>query len=308
MTMNFIRATIMLAAGLAIAAGCTTRRENPDRPADTLRAARSISSAGITFDPATPSILDPDARIFVDSPAVHSVVHLHGTGNGTYLLFDADVQGFALAAETRGASPCDAIDTGKGNGQYIYVEVDHGTGRVLTQLPAQIPVEHPNDSGPHTIRAFMCRSWEEGLKQTDASRKGETDLYCVRTFYIGTNDGTEDVDSTLPLLTLNAPLDSAVTTYPSNQILLDFHLTFRTFADGYRLEATLLDSTGQGLHCDTLNQWVPYCINGLSDPPAGRLERYRLRLRILDAQGNPVHNGTRYDMNMIEREFCVRPQ
>lgn len=306
--MIFTAATVLF-----VAAGCTERREGPARSDSTgsdtaRRASKDISSTGIAFVPATASVLDPDARIAVDSPAVQSVVQLHGTGNGSWIVFDADVQGFALAAETKGLSPCDAIDTGKGNGQHIYVTIDHGPGRKVTQLPAQIPVEHYADTGAHTIRVFMNRSWDEGLRQSDSNRSSTTDLYCVRTFYIGTDNGVQDFDSTLPLLTMCAPLDSAVTTYRYNSVLMDFHLTFKTFADGYRLDAMLMDSTGAPLHRDTLTQWVPYCISGLSAPPTGRLERYKLRLRMLDAQGNPVVNGQRYDMNLVEREFCVRSE
>ncbi|MBS1910883.1 MAG: hypothetical protein JST22_02745 [Bacteroidetes bacterium] len=299
-------------AGLALyVVGCTS---NGDTPAPNRKAAHvAKSGSGISFVQGAPSPLDTSVHMQVDSPAVHATVQLVRSGNGAYFWLEANLQGFVLDTITQGTPPCpassakQAADSGRGNGQHLFVVVDEGPPRRIIQLPAQIPIEHYSDSGSHTIRIFMNRSWDEGLRQTGASRSMQSDLYCIRTFYIGANTGHDEVDTAQPLLTLNAPLDSTTTTYSPNSALMDFHLMFRTFEDGYRLEATLLDSLGEQLVCDTLNALGPYCISGLPTPATGQCHSYHLKVRVLDSAGNPVRNGARYDMNTVERIFCVKP-
>ncbi len=266
----------------------------------------------ITFVADTNSVLDPDASLSVIMPEADQIATLHTDGNSEYYLwFNAAHPGFALGALTRGGAPCDPnayMDSGKGDGQRLYIIIDGGPARVLSiDDSIKIPVQHHADAGPHTLRAVMSRSWDESLKGSAISSARETDLYCCRTFYIDTNTGTHEVDSTLPLLTLNAPLETYNHGgYPSDQVMMDFYLMFKGLAQGYSVEATLMDSCQTVLAKDTLHQWVPYCITGIPDPPTQAKVRYILRARLLNAQGTPVQNGARYNLNDITREFYVR--
>lgn len=267
----------------------------------------------IFFRPDTNSVLDSDARLHVLDPSPNEIIPLQTDGGSQYYIwFSAQHAGFAFGAETRGMAPCAAhsrIDTGKGDGQHVYVIVDGGPGRVMAISDSiKIPVTHYADSGPHTVRAVMCRSWNESHKDLEnVQGTRETDLYCVRTFYIGINNGVHEVDSTLPLLTLSAPLETFNNgTYPSDHVPLDFYVMFKQLSQGYVVEATLMDSTGSVLAKDTLDQWVPYCITGLPDPPSQTKMLYTLRMRLLNNGGTPVRNGHRYDLNDITRHFYVR--
>lgn len=261
-------------------------------------AAAQPSPPLVTFEQATRAASNYDASMVVTSPLQGDVVTLQSDCDTCpkFLEFDASLQNFDLGEKSLGQFPCEPLSyhdslRWKGNGQHLYIVVDKGAGRVIADLnsPAYIPVEQPTP-GPHTLRVYMVRSWDESLK-AGVSPARATDLYAVRTFYIGTNDGTHAIDTAIPLLTANSPLDTNYYKYPPDSVLFDFNLMFKDLSDGYRVEATVYDSTDNIMGRETLAVWTPYCIRGFQEPPLGRLGKYFIRARLLDMSGLPVVNG-----------------
>jgi hypothetical protein len=245
--------------------------------------------------------------LVIDSPAEGAVDTLQTWCSGSNCIhtvaIEMHIDSFDLGASTEGEFPCTAsrerITPGcdtcfKGNGHHLYIVVDNGAALVVTSLGGTIyaPITDTTP-GPHTIRAFMSRSWDESIKEVDSVGPArETSLYCVRTFYVDTNTGgAQPVDSVRPLLTPNSPLDTSAYVYPPDSVLLDFYMMFKDLDDGYRVEATIYDSTMSVLKRDTLTEWTPYCIGGLEEPPMGKLRKYFIRTRLLDTLGQAVTNG-----------------
>ncbi len=263
----------------------------------------------ITFTPGLNSpivVNDSTPRLIIDLPEAGGIDTARRWINGgdtTYTIYvEARVEEFLLGDITAGTYPCGGSSLSvyttcdtcwKGGGQHIYIVVDDGPPFIVKDLntPLNIPIQSAT-AGPHTLRAFMSRSWDESLKDVNSiGPDRETDLYCVRTFYIDTIMGGGVVDTTKPLLTPNSPLDTNNYIYPPDSVLLDFYMMFKGTADGYVVEATIYDSTNTLLLCDTLDGWNPYCIGGLQEPPVGRLRKYLIRTRLLDSGGTPVTNG-----------------
>lgn len=268
----------------------------------------------VTFTPATSSTYDEDVSLDITSPAQGELVTVHKACDTcpTYIEFDATLVDFELGEKTDGNFPCDppAFRLGdtigwKGEGQHIYVVVDNAEGRAITDLNVPTYLEVPNPtSGPHTLRAYLCRSWDESLK-TSVVPDRVTDLYVARTFYITSNTGTHAIDTTKPLLTPNSPLDTNNYVYTIDSVLFDFYLMFKGVSHGYKVEVSIFDSSMVSLGCDTITQWVPHCISGLEQPPVGRLRKYIMKTRLLDSSDNPVSNGPG-NFNNKEWAFWVR--
>lgn len=255
----------------------------------------------VTFEPAAPTTLEDESVLTVTSPVEGEVVTLIRDCDTcpAYIEFDAIVDEFDLGAVSEGQYPCspaEFCDTciWKGGGQHIYIVIDKGSGRTITDVNATNYIRVDDTTpGPHTLIAFLSYSWDEAVKSGgSASALRETDLYTVRTFYIDTNTGTHAMDSTTLLLTPSSPLDISNYVYPTDSVMLDFYTMFEELSDDYVVEAMIYDSTMQAIGGDTLTQWIPYCIQGLAQPPSGRLGKYFIRVRLLDTSFNPVANGT----------------
>lgn len=256
----------------------------------------------ITFEPATPTMLESEPSLIVTSPLEGEVVTLIRNCDTcpAFIEFDAIVGDFDLGEITEGQYPCSPVEfcdtcIWRGGGQHIFVVIDKGSGRTITDVNTTnyIQVEDTTP-GPHTLIAFMSYSWDEAVKDIGSvSALRETNLYTVRTFYIDTNTGTHAMDSTTLLLTPSSPLDTNNYVYPTDSVMLDFYTMFEQLSDGYVVEAMIYDSTMQVIGGDTLTQWIPYCIQGLAQPPEGRLGKYFIRVRLLDNTSfSPVTNGT----------------
>jgi hypothetical protein len=271
------------------------------------------AAAQITITPGSSSstlVNGHHPELTVTAPVGGALDSLDSTFSGGswkyFVAFSASVDSFMLNATTSGDWPCEGSFSGqppiiadnaasgwKGEGQAIYVMVDNGAARLVTNTsaPSLIPVPS-NTPGPHTLRACMLRSTDESVKDADSiSPLRRTSLYTVLTFYIGTNTGAHAIDTTEPLLMPNAPLDTSTYVYPPDSVLLDFYVMFKPLANDYVVEATIYDSTMSELARDTLNTMGPHCVGGLEEPPNGTLGKYFVRMRLLDDGGDPVTNG-----------------
>lgn len=112
-------------------------------------------------------------------------------------------------------------------------------------IEAKIPFHLKN--GPHILRIFPVRSFDESLKGDKAFEA----IY----FYVGKKEG-KIPDLSQPYLTYNQPLGDFRSDKP---ILLDFFLSNTQLSrDGYKVRLTI-----DGSDKRILTQWVPYYIYGL---------------------------------------------
>ncbi|MEO6047380.1 MAG: caspase family protein [Candidatus Kapaibacterium sp.] len=257
-----------------------------------------------SFVPANNSLLPSGATLQVTSPAP-DVILSAGTNQ---IEFRADVSNFTLGFVTETPFPCiGAVVPTKGDGQHIYVVIDRGTAVIAKQLDNGKDNIFVNPTpGLHTLRAYLSRSWFESLKN-GASANLETDLYCVRTFYIESpvNIGGT-IDSQKPLLTLNSPVKGAAWQFFPDEVIIDFYIMFAHLSPNLKVRAALLDENGVEIHWQYLTEWRPYCVRGIPTPSVD-LQKYFVNVRLVDAAGDNVVNGPG-NFNDVTQEFVVRPR
>lgn len=257
----------------------------------------------ITFVPKNSSATPEHAGITVTSPADGEVI----TAPGGRFQFSASVANFRLGSleRTPGEAPC-ANEPGGilGGGQHIYLLIDNGMhqSQKLYQEDWELILPDPIP-GPHVLRAYLSRSWEESLKGIS-----EDTMFCALTIYGGTSSGSAAINRAVPLLTCNAPMDPTNSDgpYQFDRVLLDFFVMFGEIGGEYKVHAAIRDSAGALLGEQILTEWCPYCIHGLAQPPENQRESYELTLRLIDSNTDPVRqilNGT--DLNTITRTFEV---
>lgn len=257
-------------------------------------------SGSITFNPAGNSSRVADASIAVTSPGPDAVIT---TPDGSFN-FAASVTGFGIGSEvfTGGTPPCAlAPDDGRGGGQHIYLIIDNDREQKLYTDAAIVKLGSLSE-GPHTLRAYLSRSWEESLKGST-----EEEAFSIRNFYYNTRTGEPGIDRGRPILSCNAPVDPQdYGPYVHDQVILDFFTMFGEPGSGYSVEVELTDGADAVLAQALLNSWEPYCITGLPQPPPGATHIYHLRLRLMDNQENPVPQLVGgVDLNTIHRTFHV---
>lgn len=120
--------------------------------------------------------------------------------------------------------------------------------------------------GPHILRIFPVRSFDESLKGDKA--------FEATYFYVGKKEG-KTVDLSQPYLTYNQPLGDFDGDKP---ILLDFLVSNTLLSkDGYKVRLTI-----DGSDKRILTQWVPYYIYGLSKGP------HTIKLELLDSSNKVI--------------------
>lgn len=123
--------------------------------------------------------------------------------------------------------------------------------------------------GPHVIRVFPCRSFNESLKGDNCFES--------RVFYFQKKGALKNIDLSAPYLTYNEPQDEY--DYPAHQpIMLDFYITnCQLSRDGYKVELYI-----DGEKERTITSWIPYYIYGLTRGS------HKIRLVLIDSQNKPV--------------------
>lgn len=112
----------------------------------------------------------------------------------------------------------------------------------------EVTIPFKLSDGPHVLRVFPVRSFDESLK----GHKAFESTY----FYVGKKQG-KPVDLSQPYLTYNQPVGEFESGKP---ILLDFFLSNAQLSrDGYKVRLTI-----DGSDKRILTQWIPYYIYGLS--------------------------------------------
>lgn len=220
----------------------------------------------------TPGPDYPDARLTVLAPAKDAVV------TADSVLVKVDLKGVDLEAPTAGEQS-QGIAFSK-DGQHIHVIIDDKPYMAMYKTDSFSVGKLAE--GPHTLRAFPSRSWHESIKTPGA--------FVAYTFYVKKQTGTPAIAEGAPLLTYSRP-KGEYKGKDAKKILLDFHLSNATLGpDKYKVIATV-----DGTLTDTLTEWVPYFIEGLSDG------EHTVKLELIGPDGKPVP-GT---YNTAERKITV---
>jgi hypothetical protein len=136
--------------------------------------------------------------------------------------------------------------------------------------------------GVHTLRAFPSRSWHESIKTPGA--------FVAETFYYKKKTGDPVLQEGAPFLTYSRP-KGEYKDDESKQILLDFYLSNAELGAGkYKVVATIDGGTP-----DTLTDWIPYFIEGLT---AGE---HSVKLELVGPDGKVVPGP----FNSVERKIKV---
>lgn len=137
--------------------------------------------------------------------------------------------------------------------------------------------------GPHVIRAFPVRSYNESLKGDGC--------FASRLFYFRKEGTLKGVDLSAPYLTYNEP-QGDYDYSPTEPVLLDFYITnCQLSVDGYKVQLSI-----DGKKERVLSRWIPYYIYGL------KKGAHKIRLQLLDPQ-NALIPGI---YNDVTREIVLK--
>lgn len=245
---------------------CQTGSDEPS-PSDTAAVVGQVRIVKGEHGPAY-----PDAKLNIISPAPDEVV----TGDSVFVT--ADLQGMELASPTEGEQS-KGINFSK-EGQHVHVIIDN------EPYKAMYATEKFNvgalTEGAHTLRAFPSRSWHESVKVPAG--------FVAHTFYVKKKSADSTLMPGAPLLTYSRP-KGEYKGADANRILLDFFITNADLgADKFKVVATI-----DGSYSDTLTEWVPYYVEGLTDGD------HTIKLELLNPSSNPVP-GT---FNSTERTIRI---
>lgn len=232
---------------------CQTGSDEPT-PSDTAAAAGQVRVVKGEHGPAY-----ADAKLAIVSPAPGEVVTTDS------VIVRATLEGMDLASPTAGESS-KGINFSK-EGQHVHVIIDNEPYKAMYAADA-FNVGALSE-GAHTIRAFPSRSWHESVKAPGA--------FVAHTFYVKTKTDDSTLRADQPLLTYSRP-KGEYKGADANRILLDFYVTNAELgADKYKVIATI-----DGSHTDTLVDWVPYYIEGLTDG------EHTVKIELVGPDGAPV--------------------
>lgn len=201
----------------------------------------------------------PDAKLTVMRPAKDEVV------TGDSVMVQVNLTGVDLSAPTAGEQS-KGIAYSK-DGQHIHVIIDDQPYMAM-YMPEGFSVGKLTD-GVHTLRVFPSRSWHESIKTPGA--------FVAHSFYVKKKTGTPVLVEGGPLLTYSRP-KGEYRGRDAKRVLLDFYVSNAQLgANAYKVVASV-----DGKLADTLTEWVPYYIEGLTDG------EHTVRLQLIGPDGKPV--------------------
>jgi len=271
-----ITAAVAAAAILALSTpACQTGSDEPT-PSDTAAAPGTVRIVKGEHGPAYDG-----AKLAIVSPAADEVV------NGDSIIVRATLEGMELASPTAGEQS-KGINFSK-EGQHVHVIIDNEPYKAM----------YATDSfsvgalaeGMHTLRAFPSRSWHESVKAPAA--------FVAHTFYVGSKTGAPVLQPNAPLLTYSRP-KGEYKGADANRILLDFFISNAELgADKHKVVATI-----DGTVTDTLTEWIPYFIEGLTDGD------HTIRLELIGPDNQPVagpFNATERTISVARGDAAAAP-
>lgn len=267
-TISLSAAAVTAAALLVLTTpACQTGSDEPSA-SDTAAAPGTVrivkGEHGPTYD---------GAKLAITSPAADQVVE------GDTITVLASLEGMELGSPT-------ANEQSKGiaysrEGQHIHLIVDNEPYAAL----------YSTDSfkigglaeGAHTIRAFPSRSWHESIKTPG--------VFVAQTFFVGSKTDERPIAIDAPLLTYSRP-KGEYAGEDATRILLDFYISNAELGpDKHKVVATI-----DGTVTDTLTEWVPYFIEGLTTG------EHTVKLQLIGPDGQPVAGA----WNVVERRISVQ--
>lgn len=216
----------------------------------------------------------PDAKLTVLSPAADEVVMADS------VMVRVSLAGVDLSTPTAGEQS-KGINYSK-DGQHIHVIIDDKPYMAMYRQDSFSVGQLAE--GAHTLRAFPSRSWHESYKTPGA--------FVSHTFYVKSKTGTPALQAAAPLLTYSRPKGD-YSGADAERILLDFYIANAQLgASQFKVVASI-----DGQVKDTLTEWVPYYIEGLSDGD------HTVRLQLLGPDNQPVPG----EFNTSEKTIRVNP-
>lgn len=268
--MQFSRlAMSAIATAAIILTGCGGETTDDTATADSTARPKEVTIVKGEHGPAF-----PDAKLTVASPGPDEVIMTDS------VMVRVSLTGLELAAPTPG-------EQSKGinfspDGQHIHVIIDDKPYMAMYRQDSfSVGALAP---GAHTLRAFPSRSWHESIKGPGS--------FVSHTFYVKEKTGEPALKPNEPLLTYSRPKGDYKGA-DARRILLDFYTTNAELGpDKYKVVVSI-----DGQVKDTLTEWVPYFIEGLSDG------EHTIALQLIGPDGQPVPGA----FNAPQQKIHVNP-
>ena len=272
--MRFAQLALPLAAAGLLSLGACSKSAPETTPSDSTAAPASNTPAEVKIVKGENGPDFPDAKLTVLAPTADAVV------KGDSVLVKVQLTGVDLTAPTAGEQS-KGIAYSK-EGQHIHVIIDDKPYMAMYKLDSfSVGALTP---GVHTLRAFPSRSWHESIKKPGA--------FTAFNFYVKEKSGTPPMDLNGPLLTYSRPKGDYKGD-DAKRLLLDFYLSNAELAkDKYKVAVSI-----DGQAKDTLTEWIPYFIEGLSDGT------HKIKLELIGPDGKVVPGV----YNSAEREIRINP-
>ncbi|MEO5930695.1 MAG: hypothetical protein ABIR47_12235 [Candidatus Kapaibacterium sp.] len=259
----------LVAVALVAATGCNNKTE--EKPGtDSTAAPKAVGI--IKGVPGRDDF--PNASLAVLAPTPGEVV------NADSVMIKVDLKGVDLGSPTAGE-----MDKGiaySKQGQHIHVIVDDKPYMAMYKTDSFFVTKLA--PGIHTLRAFPSRSWHESVKKPG--------LFVNQTFYIMKKEGDAPMDMNGPLLTYSRPKGD-YSGDDAKRVLLDFYIAnLELGKDKFKVVASV-----DGTVIDTLTEWIPYFIEGLTDGA------HKVKLELVGPDGKVVPGV----YNSVERTININP-
>lgn len=273
----------------------------------------------INFTSRTRSATDPGILLALLNPAVGDSIAPSGTADVTAIseakfpLSDTMVPVPPVeSCAPQGPVISPAIMKDKGNGQHLMVLIDKEA--TLVSAYSGQTTKAGTQTGWQLMRAVYVRGVAESIKEDSPNT-----ISAVRRIWVNSSappaTPPPDEPPACPLLTLISPMDGQNVKYRHDDVMLDFYLHWVDLIDsyhidGYRIQVTIMKPDGTQLApSQLLDQWTPYCINGLPTPPLGTEVTYTIKVALVSAThpyAQVPYDYYDHDYNVITRDFVVK--
>jgi hypothetical protein len=164
-------------------------------------------------------------------------------------------------------------------GSQYHVFLDNNPPLILESSAVPCVLKKLEDGG-HLLRVFAV----------DAEGRALPDAYAVSSFYVKRRDFQNFLPPNVPYITVNLPLGGLVVPDEKKQVCFD-----------YIVHGVQLSSSGYKLHCRFNNRQTIIDTPGPVYLPDVSYGKNKLRIELIDPDGNPVMN----DFAIVNRDFEV---
>lgn len=183
---------------------------------------------------------------------------------------------YQLGAQTTDATLKMCANSAKG--QHIHLIIDNQP--YLAEYMPKFDLELAD--GPHTVVAFLSRSYHESIKNGMA--------YLAKKVIVKNGSFTSEEDIKEPMLVFSRPKGEYAGRSETDRVMLDFFLINAIVGNDYKLRIEI-----NGEQSFAIDRWQPYFLEGL---PLGE---NKIKLTLFDRKG--MVEGVN---NPVERAFTLR--